>query len=145
MGIAKIDIIRLEYLFSSNRGEHLMKYSKGIRLFLILFQVLFTCAGCVPDQYEPEEGVWVCEELQIQLSYEQNTPCFVVKNGEKIICACGSDRGVQYIYVSCQEKDHPVYDLGEEIFSAKIVSLSETELVVYDEQDKQQYIFIRQD
>ena len=117
------------------------KCIKAVFLFALLCSAL---VGCISDQYEPEEGIWYSEELQIQLSYEQHTQSFAIINGEKIVCACGSDRGVPNLYVSCQETDHPMYRLGQEIFSAKIVSLSETEFVVYDEQTSRQYVFTRQ-
>lgn len=122
-----------------------MNNKKRIQVIFILFIMLSAFVGCTPDQYEPKEGIWFCEELQIQLSYEQHTQSFTIINGEKIKCACGSDRGVPYLHVSCQETDHPMYRLGQEIFSAKIISLSETEFVVYDEESLQRYVFIRQE
>lgn len=118
-----------------------MKQLRIALLFMILFSVW--CVGCVPDQYEPEEGIWYCDELQIQLSYESDAECFVIKDGEKIRCACGSDRGVNHIEVSCQHENHPDYRLAELIFSAEIISLNESELLVYDEQTDRQYVFLR--
>ena len=113
---------------------------------LVLF-MLFTvlCAGCTAKQYEPEDGIWYCEELEMQLSYDKDGQSYVVENGEKIICACGSDKGVPYLFVSIQEVHHSSYSLGEEIFCAKIISVSETEFVVYDENNERQYIFSRID
>lgn len=142
MAIIKPDIILLASLFISN-GVWLMKNTRRIQviMFFVLFLPVF--AGCTPVQYEPEDGVWFCEELQIQLSYEQDAQSFVIRDGEQIICACGSDRGVPYIYVSCQETNNSIYSLGEEIFYAKIIELSETELLVCDEETMRQYTFTR--
>ena len=108
-------------------------------------QYIFLCTGCVPTQYEPQEGVWYCEELQIQLSYKSDAPCFVIENDEKIVCGCGSDRGVNYIQVLCQETDNPYYYLGEMVFCAEIISLNDVELIVYDESTQEQYAFYRID
>lgn len=122
-----------------------MKSNKGIQVISIFILLITVLVGCRPDQYEPEEGIWFCEELQIQLSYEQYTNSFAIINGEKILASCGSDRGVPYLYVSCKETENPRHRLGEEIFTAKIISLSETEFVVYDEESLQRYVFIRQE
>ena len=119
-----------------------MTIRKRIRVFIAIIQLLILCAGCTPDQYEPEDGVWFCEVLQMQLSYEKDVQSFFVENGDKIICACGSDKGVPYLFVSVQEAHHPIYALGEEIFCAKIISVSETEFVVYDERNECQYVFL---
>lgn len=122
-----------------------MKCTKRILVMIIILQIVTLCAGCVPDQYEPEEGVWYCDELQIQLSYEAHTQSYIIQNDEKILCACGSDRGVKYIQVFCQERNHPDYELGELIFLAEIISLDEMQLIVYDEQTEKQYIFYKID
>ena len=122
-----------------------MKLGKGIRIFVIILLILILCAGCVPDQYEPEEGVWFCKELQMQLSYEKGIQSFLVENGEKIICSCGSDRGVQYLFVTNYDMSHPCYSFDEELFTARIISLSETEFLVYDEQAERYYTFLRID
>lgn len=118
-----------------------MKF-RTIILYTIALCTVF-CIGCTPDQYEPEDGVWYCEDLQIQLSYDVGKECYAIIDGEKITAACGSDRGVKRLYVSSQQKDHPKYYLGKTIFAAEIISLNETEFVVYDEQAQREYIFYR--
>lgn len=115
------------------------------RIILSLAVVMFFvfCIGCTPDQYEPENGVWYCEELQIQLSYDVGKECFIVINGEKIAAACGSDRGVNRLVVSSQQANHPDYYMGETIYEAEIISLNEQEFVVYDEQAQREFVFYR--
>lgn len=120
-----------------------MKYVKLILSVIVILQIAMLFAGCVPDQYEPEEGIWYCDELQIQLSYESYAQCYIIEDDEKILCACGSDRGVKYIHVTCLERNHPQYKLGDVIFFAEVISLNDTELLVYDEQTEQQYVFLR--
>lgn len=108
----------------------------------VIFCIAF-CIGCTPNRYEPEEGVWYCEDLQIQLSYDIGKECYVIINGEKIKAACGSDRGVNWLYVTSQQQGHPKFDLAEVIFSAEIISLNEVEFIVYDEQAKREFVFYR--
>lgn len=111
----------------------------GIFTFLIF-------SGILPaPRYEPEDGIWYCAELQIQLSYEQDVEGFIVKNGEKILTTCGSDQGVKKVFVLCSQEKHPDYPWGELMFSAEIISLDEESLVVYDEQTDKSYIFMRID
>jgi len=117
-------------------------------LFLVFLFILATAVISIlmfPPRYEPEEGVWFCEELQIQISYEKNANTFLIENGEKINCACGSDRGVKELQVYCQEWDHPTYRLDEMIFCADIKKLTDKTLTVFDPLAKQEYIFIRID
>ena len=114
-----------------------------ITWFFLCCLMLCSISGCTVAQYEPEEGIWFCEELQIQLSYERHTQTFAIRDGEKIICACGSDRGVPYLSVSCQETNNPNYSLAEEIFYAKIVSLDQEKMVVREENSETKYTFYR--
>ena len=118
-----------------------MKF-KVIMIYSIVL-CFFSCIGCTPDQYEPENGVWYCDELQIQLSYDVGKECYAIINGEKIKAACGSDRGVSRLCVSIQQEDHPEYNMGETFFEAEIINLNEHEFVVYDEQTQREYIFYR--
>lgn len=118
-----------------------MKF-RAIIIYIMALCFIF-CMGCTPDQYEPESGVWYCEDLQIQLSYDVEKECFAIINGEKITAACGSDRGVSRLSVYNQQENHPEYYMGETIFEALIVSLNEQEFVVYDEQTQRKYVFYR--
>lgn len=118
-----------------------MKF-RAIVIYAVTLCIAF-CMGCTPDQYEPENGVWYCEDLQIQLSYDIGKECYAIIDGEKIKTACGSDRGVNRLCVSNQQKGHPKYYMGETIFVAEIISLNETEFVVYDEQAQREFVFYR--
>ena len=108
----------------------------------VLAIILFVSVGYIP-QYEPEDGIWLCEELQIQLDYSGTRDTFVINNGEKIHCSCGSDRGVKAIQVVCQQRDHPTYDLGEIIFYAEIKKIKDNTLIVRDPTTEQEYTFVR--
>ena len=97
---------------------------------------------CVPVRYEPQEGVWYCEELQIQLSYEHDAATYITENGDKIFGICGTDRGSKLIGILCQST-HGGHYVGEELFLAEITSLDNGTLVLYDEDSGQEYIFQR--
>lgn len=123
-----------------------MKYCRNtfwLSILLIALLFIITCSiiVCFPDQYAPEDGIWYCEELLIQLSYEPESPCFIIENNQEIVCACGSDRGSDRINIFCQDAGQSEYHMGELVFSAQVISLNDIELVVFDENTNQQYIF----
>ena len=124
---------RLDYLFFA------------IVLIAILVLLVLAAGIIFPAQYEPEEGTRFCQALQIQLCYEKDGETFIIENGRKITCSCGSDRGVKGVYLSCQEFDHPEYDLGEIIFLARIIRCSDSMLLVREEKTQQEYTFLRMD
>jgi len=132
--------MQLGYLFM-NWEVKLMRVNNTSRILILLVMTIFLSA-CTPIECFPEAGQWYCEELQMQLSFGNDTECFVIKNGSKMICACGSDRGSNYLSVGCQEVGCQHCDLGEEIFGAEFVSLDNTTLVVKDIKDGKQYRFV---
>lgn len=121
-----------------------IKTGKTILLLIVVLHLLIFFPGCAPVQYEPEEGVWYCDELQIQLSYERDVPTYIVEDGEMILCACGSDRGVKWLEVSNQDAGYHA-NLGEVLFYAEILRLDESELVVYCGDLDKEYTFVRVD
>ena len=94
--------------------------------------------------YEPQSGVWYCEELQIQLSYEDDEVTYITENGKQIIGTCETDRGSKWIGVLCRT-DEVGYYVGDQLFLAKIISLNDDTLVLYHEDTNQKYIFLRKD
>lgn len=114
----------------------------GIAL-LALFGVFVVICAQPPVQWEPTQGVWFCDELSIQLSYEEDDESFIIEDGNKIICACGSDRGSRRIEVSCQDNSTRDYYMGELVFSAEILSLEGNELNVYHKETEREYIFLK--
>ena len=111
----------------------------------VLLSLLLLTASCTPDSFEPEEGVWYCPELNIQLSYESGIPSYIVVEGETVICACGSDRGVDRILLYCQQQGHPQYHMGQLLFSAQVLELTREELTVSVDSPDNRYVFRRTD
>lgn len=123
-----------------------MKYKLVVVIWCIsiLAIILFAWIANIP-QYEPEEGVWVCDELQIQLDYDSGKESFIIGNGVKIHCGHGSDRGVKRVLLYSQDFTNSDYELGEIIFAADITKLTEAMMTVYDPQTEKEYIFVRID
>lgn len=113
-------------------------------VYLILCSMfLFALIGCTIAEFYPEEGEWYCEELQLQLAFGGKGDCFYLIDNEKIICACGSDKGSKWLTVGCQDVDSEYFDLGEEIFGAEFVSLDQNQLIVFDPTTEAEYTFYR--
>lgn len=108
----------------------------------IMVVMIFLFSSCTMATFYPEEGDWYCEELKLQLSFGDSNNCFIIKNGEIIDCACGSDKGSSWLSVGCQENGSIYYELGEEVFGAEFVQLEHDTLIVYDPQANKEYTFI---
>mgnify|MGYP003297396398 CR=1 FL=1 len=109
---------------------------------LIVLMAIGLLQGCTPKEFYPDSGEWYCQELELQLAFGQDGECFAMINGEKMTCACGADRGSQYLSVGCQEVDCEYCSLGEEIFGAYFVSLDGDTLVLKTD-DGTEYKFLR--
>lgn len=135
-----------------------MKHCKVLRLVLLLLIVLslpnillllYGLLTTFNSEYPfPKDGVWYCEELQAQFKLGQDDKLpspddeYVVINGDRIATAIAGDRGAEYVWIICQESDHPDFDCGEIIYSFDFVSLSGTEYVLKDDTGKH-YTFLR--
>lgn len=95
-----------------------MKFSNWLRFLLplLILNILFLLIlSSTPMVFFPEEGVWYCEQLQIQISCEQPEDCWILSNGEKIQCTWGSDRGSKWMSVSSQDRTTGQFKLGQEV------------------------------
>ncbi len=119
-----------------------MRQHRWYILGTILSIICFFCSCCIVN-YFPEEGEWYCGELKMQLSFDHGGDCYVIVDGQKIKCGCGADPGSNWLMVGCQETDSEYYLLGEEVFGARFVKLSERQLVVFDPSSGKEYCFVR--
>lgn len=103
---------------------------------------LFLTAGHAAS-WVPEEGVWYCDDLGIQLSFSRGDETYAIIDGRKVQCACINDRGAADFSVLVQQRDVLNYDIGESVFWGKYISLSENEFVVEDCRTGARYVFIR--
>ena len=130
-----------------------MKRYSGL---LIVLSLLFGLSACNLKYPIPNDGVWYCEELQAQFTMSQvdtfvspddeffvdESEDYVIVNSDRIAALLESDRGATYVWIICQEWEHPDFGCGEIIYSFEFVSLSDTEYVLKDDTGKQ-YTFLR--
>ena len=138
---------------------------KRCSVLFVVLSLLFGLSACqseypIPTEYPiPSEGVWYCAELQAQFTrrktggfvspYDEDDEYFVdesknyvIVNGDRIATGLESDRGASYVWITCQEPDHPDFYEGEIIYSFDFVSLSDTEYILKDDAGKR-YTFLR--
>ena len=135
---------------------------------LLVLLVFVMLSGCVHvcKKYTPEEGLWYCEELQAQMNFtiDPNMPevdatsdmdevlkyvvdredNYVMVDGEKISCDWSSYNHSDRIHIVSQDSDTEAYEMGELIYELWVVSLSDTQYVLKDE-DGKEYTFVRTD
>lgn len=125
------------------------------RLVFLLLALCALLAACVPEFYAPDSGTWYCEELQAQFIADashryqlqdnsQEPGTYVIVDGDKIRCVIDLQRYSKHFAIVCQEADNEKYDLGEAIYELEVVSLSDSEYVLEDD-DGKKYTFVRKD
>lgn len=125
-------------------------------VLIVILSLLCGVSACKLEYPIPSEGIWYCAELQAQFTLAQgdgfaspndeyvidDTKDYVVVNGDRIAAILESDRGATYVWIVCQEWDHPIFDCGEIIYSFDFVSLSDTKYILEDDTGKR-YTFLR--
>lgn len=130
-----------------------MKYLKTLGKIIFWMIAAYLCLNLIiififshPTYTDvtPEKGIWYCEQLQIQLSCEDDNT-YAVVNGKMIRCVWGNDRYSNVIGVECQESGIEEYRLGETVFWGYFVSLTDSEYVIRDAKSGVEYTFDRID
>ena len=111
-------------------------------LLLLLYVVLIFTLEPKNKVWRPEQGVWYCEELHMQLSFEKGYKSYVILDGEAILCACENDRGSKNLLVLCQEPNVKGYEIGDPIFSGRYVDLNNNKYTVKDNDSHELYTFV---
>ena len=109
----------------------------GCKLIIYLLCVAFLLTGCKTTLWRPESGVWYCEELQMQLSFDSEVPCFVTQNGTEVNCTWFNNSGSVYITVCYLTKDYDYIT----ILDGKYVDLTDDSYIVEDMDTGIQYTF----
>lgn len=137
--------------------QHLKKMNHFVKWALFIVAIVITVwvainllgAGFLSmlsvAEFYPEEGQWYCEELQLMLAFGDSKECYIVVDGEKITCGCGSDPGSRFLSVGSQDEETTRYRLGEEIFGGEFVKLEGNELTIRESKSGQEYTFVRID
>lgn len=130
-----------------NNMKFVLKIILVIGLVLVGYCIFICVLGIINSlniqQWAPEEGVWYCRELQIQMSFDEEVNSYAVIDNDTVLCAAGYERGSEYITVGIQEENVPGYSLGEKIFFGKYVARTENEYIVEEVSSGIEYTFER--
>ena len=121
-----------------------MPYIKRTTSILLLC-LLVLLTGCEHEitLWRPDSGVWYCDELEMQLSFDKSTPyCFVVQDGTKIECTWENDRGANYIAVMHSWETQKKNNFKNiEIFCGTCIELTDEKYVLEEVETGTQYTF----
>lgn len=113
----------------------------GIVLYLAINISICVVFGGLTLSYLPEDGVWFCEALNLQLSFDEEYDCYYIINGTKIRCTWENDRGSRFLTVLCQDSGVNTYSVGEVIFSGNCIEQNGNYFVIENEESGDQYMF----
>lgn len=117
--------------------------SKNFISGMVIFVVILLCFTSCRTNWMPEDSVWYCDELQMQLSFISGVESFCIIDGEKIPCICENDTSSMWFCVFSQATNMENLPAGTELFCAERVSLTETSFVVREIKTKKEYTFIK--
>ena len=120
-----------------------MSYIKRIcALFLCLLVLLTGCADYEITLWRPDSGVWYCDELEMQLSFDKSVPCYIVQDETRIECEWSNDRGSLYIAVRYLWNGQQKYG-DATVFYGKYIDLTDDTYVLEEIDTGIQYTFYR--
>lgn len=111
-------------------------------LLVIAFVVGFIFFGIGPTRYLPDEGTWYCEELQIQLCFDEGDiygTHYYDKNGDKLLAIVIYEPGTRYFSVN------PKSGRNISLFTAQCMDVDDEKMVVVEEDTGVEYTFTRLD
>lgn len=129
---------------------HLQSKFKPILFFLLLVAACTYIAfsllllGAIPESvynWMPQDGVWYCEELQIQIPFDDLGECYAVIDGQPVKCVFENDRGSSWFSVSIWNEKNGGF-IGENILVAEVVSISDDSFLVREWRTDEEYVFI---
>lgn len=124
---------------------------------IILFTYFVSRLAITPQSVLPQSGVWRCEQLQMELSFQKKPSfvavdetvenrneslSFVMIEGEHVGCYAHNDKGSKNVYIHCREKGNKYFYEDQTICVLQHLSINEREWVLQDE-GGQQYKFVR--
>ena len=118
-----------------------MKRTTSALLSCILV-LLSGCNNYTITLWRPDFGVWYCDALDMQLSFDKVTPCYVVQEGKRTECTWSNDRGSIYIAVRYLWNEQKKYG-DSTIFYGKCIDLTEEKYVLEEIDTGIQYTFYR--
>ena len=113
-----------------------------IVLYLAINLSICILFGGTKVEYIPEKGIWFCEELKLQLSFEEGYDCYYVLDGAKIRCIWENNPGSRVITVLCQDDNTYTYSIGEVIFWGTCIELTEDQFIIEEKESGIPYVFL---
>lgn len=121
------------------------KHLTVLLLFSLVLSMLWMFSSCNRNRKYPTEGVWYCEEYQIQISYEPpEYESYVMVENEKVRCEVTRERRDTRMYLFCIEENNAYFEYREEVFSGELIYLDDEKFILRGD-DGTRYVFVRQD
>lgn len=98
-----------------------------------------------PKVSYPTEGIWFCEELDMQINFDGINDNFAKIGDEYYACLFFANRGASAMSIICQDTDMEGYELGQSVFSGEYVSGDSQSFSVRSKSDSRVYTFTRND
>lgn len=119
--------------------------TRKLCVIICVIGLMLTLVQCKIDQTFPTEGIWFCEELQIQICFDKdrekrNTYAFV--DGKKINCVLYTDYGNRYFSIVCQDMLTGKYDSAD-YYAGEFITFNDEIIVTRDTQTQTEYVFVR--
>lgn len=115
---------------------------KQLWLLFIPVLLLIIIPGCYTE-WMPIDGIWYCEELQIQIAFSSYGECFAMIDNQKVICDCINDRGSTWFSVVVQQGNVNGHPIGSSIFTAERVELTNDLFIVSQYLTGEEFTFIK--
>ena len=120
---------------------------KARKLFVIIciIGLMLILVQCKPDQTYPEEGIWYCAELQMQICREKDRTeryTHAIIDGEKRNCALYTDYGNRFFSVVYMYEVDEKYE-STTLYRGEFISFNDEKIVTRDTQTQTEYVFVR--
>ena len=112
---------------------------KDVFCFIMLLPFLLaacTMPNATSKSVVPEYGEWYCEELQLQLSFDNHKESFVLIDGKQVSCSFENDRGSRCILVAFLYGNY-YYDASQVFFMCNCDYWDEEKMIVTELIDKE--------
>ena len=130
--------------------KHISTIIKIILILLLVLIVSFVLFLLIAGNIEPmqvlhSEGIWYCEDLQIQVCFGEKTDYYgthIVLDGQKYQCSVGYDKGNPAFSIWYSDYSHDI-SADEFLFEGECVFFDEQKMIVEELDTRKEYIFVR--
>ena len=126
---------------------------KRLLCYVICILLLYL-SGCLSEAFIPKgkrlpnEGVWYCETLQMQLGFDESneSESWIILNGEKIGCYWANHSGESVMWIieeDTAQSSKLKTTVERTLFGLKIVSVSENAIIVKHIDTNESHTFVK--